>query len=180
MREVSNFALIFCLLLLWELLTLFRLRSLTQAFVDKCVITSELIPFMPLSQPLRDISALRALSSPRSLRGAPEVPHYAKRRQSLGQQMLEQWAKMGYTNSFICHLSEYLRNLATIFLGLWRLAENKRIILSLWGLLIETFSETPSLSFASFCTSFSYVFPRFIRLFLNTLKTQIILPKAKH
>ena len=43
-------------------------------------------------KPLRDDSALRALSSLRSLRGAPEVPHYAERRQSLGQQMLERWA----------------------------------------------------------------------------------------
>ena len=37
-------------------------------------------------------SALRALSSLRGLRGAPEVPHYAERRHSLGQQMLERWA----------------------------------------------------------------------------------------
>ena len=44
---------------------------------------------------LRDDSALRALSSLWGLRGAPEDPHYAKRRQSLGQQMLERWAKIG-------------------------------------------------------------------------------------
>ena len=38
-------------------------------------------------KPLRDDIALRALS--------PRFPHYAERRQSLGQQMLERWAKMG-------------------------------------------------------------------------------------
>ena len=51
-------------------------------------------------KPLRDDSALRfmpdsalrALSSLRGLRGAPEIPHYAERRQSLGEQMLERWA----------------------------------------------------------------------------------------
>ena len=46
-------------------------------------------------KPLRDDSTLRALSSLSGLRGAPEVSHYAERRQSLGQQMLERWAKMG-------------------------------------------------------------------------------------
>ena len=46
-------------------------------------------------KPLRDDSALRALSSLRGLRGTPEVPRYAERRQSLGQQMLKQWAKIG-------------------------------------------------------------------------------------
>ena len=43
-------------------------------------------------KPLRDDSALRALSS---LRGLRRFPHYAERRQSLGQQMLERWANMG-------------------------------------------------------------------------------------
>ena len=47
-------------------------------------------------KPHRDDSALRALSSLRGLRGALEVsPHYAERRQSLGQQMLERWTKNG-------------------------------------------------------------------------------------
>ena len=54
-------------------------------------------PRVPPFKPLRDDSALRALSSLRGLRGVPEVPraYYAERRQSLGQQMLERWAKMG-------------------------------------------------------------------------------------
>ena len=46
-------------------------------------------------KPLRNNSVLRALSSLRGLRGAPEVPHYAEKRQSLGQQMLERWVWMG-------------------------------------------------------------------------------------
>ena len=37
---------------------------------------------------LRDDSALRALSSLRGLRGAPEVPPLCRETQSLGQQML--------------------------------------------------------------------------------------------
>ena len=45
-------------------------------------------------KPLRDDSALSALSSLRGLRGHPRFPHYAERRQSLGQQMLERWAKL--------------------------------------------------------------------------------------
>ena len=44
---------------------------------------------------LRDGSALRALSSLRSLRGAPEVPPFCRETSVLGQQMLERWAKMG-------------------------------------------------------------------------------------
>ena len=40
-------------------------------------------------KPLRDDSALRALSSLRGLRGAPEVPPLCRETQSLGQQMLE-------------------------------------------------------------------------------------------
>ena len=39
--------------------------------------------------PLRVDSALRALSSLRGLRGAPEVPPLCRETQSLGQQMLE-------------------------------------------------------------------------------------------
>ena len=46
-------------------------------------------------EPLRDDSALRALSSLRGLRGAPEVPPLWRETQSLGQQMLERWEKMG-------------------------------------------------------------------------------------
>ena len=38
--------------------------------------------------PLRDDSALRALSSLRGLRGAPEVPPLCRETQSFGQQML--------------------------------------------------------------------------------------------
>ena len=41
---------------------------------------------------LRDDSALRALSSLRGLRGAPEVPPLCRETQSLGPQMLERWA----------------------------------------------------------------------------------------
>ena len=43
-------------------------------------------------KPLREDSALRALSSLRGLIGHPRFPHYAERRQSLGQQMFERWA----------------------------------------------------------------------------------------
>ena len=43
----------------------------------------------PLLKPLRDDSVLRALSSLRGLRGAPEVPPLCRETQSLGQQMLE-------------------------------------------------------------------------------------------
>ena len=43
-------------------------------------------------KPLRVDSALRALSSLRGLRGAPEVPPLYRETQSLGQQMLERWA----------------------------------------------------------------------------------------
>ena len=43
-------------------------------------------------KPLRYDSALRALTS---LRGLSRERRYAERRQSLGQQMLERWAKIG-------------------------------------------------------------------------------------
>ena len=46
-------------------------------------------------KPLRDDSALRTLSSLGGLRGAPEVPPLCRETQSLGQQMLERWEKMG-------------------------------------------------------------------------------------
>ena len=46
-------------------------------------------------KPLRNDSALRALSSLRGLRGALEVPPLCRETQSLGQHMLERWAKMG-------------------------------------------------------------------------------------
>ena len=52
-------------------------------------------------KPRRDDSALRALSSLRGLRGAPAVPYYAERRQSLGQQMLERWVKIGCENATV-------------------------------------------------------------------------------
>ena len=45
-------------------------------------------------KPLRVDSALRALSTLRGLREAPEVPPLCRETQSLGQQMLERWAKM--------------------------------------------------------------------------------------
>ena len=45
-------------------------------------------------KPLRVDSTLRALSSLRGLRGAPEVPPLCRETQSLGQQMLERWAWM--------------------------------------------------------------------------------------
>ena len=48
----------------------------------------------PLKPP-RDDSALRALSSLRGLRGAPELPPLCRETQSLGQQMLERWEQMG-------------------------------------------------------------------------------------
>ena len=40
-------------------------------------------------KPFRDDSALRALSTLRGLRGAPEVPPLCRETQSLGQHMLE-------------------------------------------------------------------------------------------
>ena len=46
-------------------------------------------------KPFRDDCVLRALSSLRGLRGAPEVPPLCRETQSLGQQMLERWEKMG-------------------------------------------------------------------------------------
>ena len=46
-------------------------------------------------KPLRVDSALRALSTLRGLRGAPEVPPLCRETQSLGQQMLERWEQMG-------------------------------------------------------------------------------------
>ena len=46
-------------------------------------------PFLPPLKPLRDDSALRALSSLRRLRGAPAVPPLCRETQSLVQQMLE-------------------------------------------------------------------------------------------
>ena len=46
-------------------------------------------------KPHRDDSALRALSTLRGLRGAPEVPPLCRETQSLGQQILERWEQMG-------------------------------------------------------------------------------------
>ena len=49
-----------------------------------------------------------------NLRGAPEVPHYAERRQSLGHQILERWAKINFNNSnLITHVVLFL---ALVFL----------------------------------------------------------------
>ena len=45
-------------------------------------------PRVPPLNPLRDDSVLRALSSLRGLRGAPEVPPLCRETQSLEQQML--------------------------------------------------------------------------------------------
>ena len=42
--------------------------------------------------------AMRALSTLRGLRGAPEVPPLCRETQSLGQQMLERWEQMGHFN----------------------------------------------------------------------------------
>ena len=52
-------------------------------------------------KPLRDDGALRALSSLRRLRGAPAVPPLCRETQSLGQQMLERWAKIGCENATV-------------------------------------------------------------------------------
>ena len=43
-------------------------------------------------KPLRDDSALRALSTLEGFKGAPAVPPLCRETQSLGQQMLERWA----------------------------------------------------------------------------------------
>ena len=50
-----------------------------------------------LLKPLRDDSALRALSTLGGLRGAPEVPPLCRETQSLGQQMLN--APLGINGS---------------------------------------------------------------------------------
>ena len=50
-------------------------------------------------KPLRDDSALGALSTLRGLRGAPEVPPLCRKTQSLGQQMLN--ASVGI-NGLMC------------------------------------------------------------------------------
>ena len=83
-----------------------------------CTLHNSYIPFMPTGafniccprdcvsrhnggtsgaplKPLRVDSALRALSTLRGLRGAPEVPPLCREAQSLGQKMLERWEKMG-------------------------------------------------------------------------------------
>ena len=52
-------------------------------------------------KPLRVDSALRALSTLRGLRGAPEVPPLRRETQSLGQQMLERWEQMGCRIDFV-------------------------------------------------------------------------------
>ena len=52
-------------------------------------------------KPLRDDSALRALSSLRGLRGAPEVPPLCRETQSLRQQMLERWEKKKYIYTYV-------------------------------------------------------------------------------
>ena len=56
-------------------------------------------------KPLRDDSALRALSSQRGLRGAPEVPPLCRETQSLGQQMLNATVGISGLNletSYLC------------------------------------------------------------------------------
>ena len=52
--------------------------------------------------------ALRALSSLRGLRGAPEVPPLCRETQSLGQQMLN--APLGINGLMLNDLAMYLRN----------------------------------------------------------------------
>ena len=49
------------------------------------------VPTFAVDNALRDDIALRALSTLRGLRGAPEVPPLCRETQSLGQQMLERW-----------------------------------------------------------------------------------------
>ena len=44
---------------------------------------------------LQDVVAVRALSTLRGLRGAPEAPPLCRETQFLGQHMLERWEKMG-------------------------------------------------------------------------------------
>ena len=56
---------------------------------------SETIVLSEHYRPLRDDSALRALSTLRGLRGAPEVPPLCRETQPLGQYMLERWEQMG-------------------------------------------------------------------------------------
>ena len=72
-------------------------------------------------KPLRDDSALRALSALRGLRGAPEVPPLCRETQSLGQQMLEVRAgtsKALHTRTFFRNIikSNVLRGLRGIII----------------------------------------------------------------
>ena len=63
---------------------------------------------------IKGVYALKALSSLRGLRGAPAVPPLCRETQSLGQQMLERWEKMGWINKIvrICdiHFYQFLNN----------------------------------------------------------------------
>ena len=76
-------------------------------------------------KPLRVDSALRALSSLRGLGGHPRGPHYAERRQSLGQQMLEQWAKIGCENATVG--KNGLRQIGYMWPSLFRYRNSGRI-----------------------------------------------------
>ena len=52
---------------------------------------------------------LKALSSLRGLRGAPEVPPLCRETQSLGQQMLERWEGAPSTQRpILCYTSVYV------------------------------------------------------------------------
>ena len=59
-------------------------------------------------KPLRDDSALRALSTLRGLRGAPEVPPLCRETQSLGQQMLNAPVGINGINFFILFLRSFI------------------------------------------------------------------------
>ena len=66
----------------------------------------------PLKPP-RDDSVLRALSTLRGLRGAPEVPPLCRETQSLGQQMLEfscENATVGRNGLTTFHVSSYMHS----------------------------------------------------------------------
>ena len=57
-------------------------------------------------KPLRDDSALRALSSLRGLRGAPAVPPLCRETQSLGQQMLNATVGLNGLTSTVADIHE--------------------------------------------------------------------------
>ena len=64
-------------------------------------ITTLLLHFRNQFLPIVPTFAVRETDISRHKGGHPRFPHYAERRQSLGQQMLERWAKIGCKNATV-------------------------------------------------------------------------------